>query len=81
MKTYISKGTGIGLESKKSLKIHPKTKKVIRGQLRENKILFIKGIKYWEQPPDVNEFYADIFFIFNFPQRKIKKALKEITKC
>ena len=82
MKTYISKGTGIGLENKKRFKIHPETREFIRGQLRENKILLIEGRKYWQKDTaTVSEFYADVFFIFNFPQRKISKALKEKKQC
>ncbi len=79
MKTYITKGTGIGMESRKVFKIHPETKEPIRGQFHESKILLVEGQKYWaKQPEDVHKFYADVFFIFNFPQRKIIKALKDL---
>ena len=78
MKAYITKGTGINMLSTK-VKINPTTKEPIRGQFRENKILIVEGKKYWTaHTEDVNEFYADVFFIFNFPQRKIKKALKDL---
>jgi hypothetical protein len=81
MKTYITKGTGINTLSTK-VKIDPASKEPIRGQFYENKILLVEGIKYWTKDTDAaDEFYADVFFIFNFPQRKITKALKEITKC
>jgi hypothetical protein len=74
VKTYISKGTGIGKESTK-VKIDPKTGKVQTGQFNENKILLVKEQKYWTR--EEHKIYAVVFFIFNFPQRKINKALKE----
>ncbi len=78
MKTYISKGTGIGMESR-MIRIHPDTKEPIRGQCSENKFLLIEGKKYWtSHPQEINGYYADIFFIFNFPQRKITKGLKDL---
>ncbi len=76
MKIYISKGTGINRLSGK-VKANLETGKVIRGQFNENRILIIEGEKYWEKQ-EVSEFHADVFFIFNFPQRKITKALKDL---
>jgi hypothetical protein len=76
MKTHISKGTGINMVST-NIKLNPDTKEVIRGQLRENKILQMDNQKFSKYAADANDFYADVFFIFNFPQRKIHKALKE----
>ncbi len=75
MKAYITKGTGINMLSTK-VKINLETGKAIRGQFNENKFLTIEGAKYWEKE-EVSGFHADVFFIFNFPQRKITKALKE----
>ena len=67
MKTFISKGTGIGLETRKKIKTHPDTKLPIRGQLQENKYLLVEGQKYWSGlSEDIYEFYGDVFFIFNF---------------
>lgn len=78
MKAYITKGTGINKLSKK-VKINPVNKEPIRGQFYENKILLVEGLKYWQKNTETaNEFYADVFFIFNFPQRKIRKALKDL---
>ena len=77
MKTYISKGTGIGMESK-MVKIDPVTKEPVRGQCRESRFIRVEGKKYWSShAEEINSFYADVSFIFNFPQRKINKALKE----
>lgn len=77
MKTYISRGTGICKESTK-VKTDPITRKVKAGQFNENKILSVESKKYWTaNDAAANEFYADVFFIFIFPQRKITKAIKE----
>jgi hypothetical protein len=75
MKTYITKGSGINRLNTR-VKINPETGKAIRGQFNENKFLIIENAKYWEKEK-VSGFYAHITFIFNFPQRKIKRALKE----
>ena len=76
MRVHISKGTGINKLST-NIKLNPDTKEVIRGQLRENKILKMDSKKYTKYAGDANDFYADVFFIFNFPSRKIRRALKE----
>ncbi len=76
MKTHISKGTGIN-RLITTIKLNPDTKKVIRGQLRENKILKMDIQERTKYVDDANKYHADVFFIFNFPQRKIHKALKE----
>lgn len=76
MKTYISRGTGIN-RLRGRVKTNPRTGKVIRGQFNENRILIVEGAKYWEKEK-VAEFHADVLFIFNFPQRKITKALKDL---
>jgi hypothetical protein len=73
MKAYISKGSGIGRENG-FVKFNPTTDKIKPGQFHENRIIQ-KDTKH-HSSTEGEECYADVFFIFNFPQRKIRKALK-----
>ena len=76
MKAYISKGSGIGRE-RGTLKTNPETKEIKPGQFHENRIIQKKDIKFYSST-ESKECHADVFFIFNFPQRKITKALKDL---
>lgn len=77
MKVFISKGAGINKLIAK-IKINLKTGKVARGQFNESRFLNIENAKskYWKKEKP-SEFHAEVIFIFIFPQRKIRRALKE----
>lgn len=72
MKAYIIKGTGLGMFNG-TIQVDLKTQNPSPTQFNASKIITAKNIKGYEGMPS-NVVHATVFFIFPFPQRKIKKA-------